>query len=295
MEQLINVFGGKGFIGSRYCELTKHTFAMPQAVFPPPRNVSNLVSNIKYDYSVHTNATEIVYFISTISNYNIHTNPFLDIDTNLTTLIRVLESWRTNAPNATFNFISSWFVYGDVELPAKENSNCDPKGFYSITKRAAEQLLISYCETFGLKYKIMRLANVLGDSDRKASKQKNALQWMINEIIKGNDVNLYDNGDVFRDYIHVDDVVSAINLIIQKGDINEIYNVGNGEKIYIGEVLNTVKVKTGSKSKLIGVESAPFHKIVQSKNMVLDISKIKSMGYKPWFTINQIIYSLIHN
>lgn len=276
MERLINVFGGNGFVGSRYCELTK-----------------NVYKNQREDYETDLDADEIVYFISTISNYNVHTNPYVDIDTNLTTLIKVLESWRLSNPESTFNFISSWFVYGSVDLPVKESSYCEPKGFYSITKRAAEQLLISYCETFGLKYRILRLANVLGKSDNKVSKQKNALQHMINEILEGNDVNVYDAGKVYRDYIHVDDVVQAINLIIEKGNVNEIYNVGNGEQIYIGKVLELVKEKTGSKSNLISIETPDFHKTVQSKNMYMDISKIQKLGYQPHFTMEQIIDSLI--
>ncbi|CAB4133352.1 WcaG Nucleoside-diphosphate-sugar epimerases [uncultured Caudovirales phage] len=293
MEQLINVFGGNGFVGSRYCELTEKKYALPQVVLPPPKHYSNLIKNDRDDYTVKPGTTDIVYFISTISNYNVHTDPFVDIDTNLITLMKVLESWKLSNPEATFNFISSWFVYGDVELPAKEYANCDPKGFYSITKRAAEQLLISYCETFDLKYRIIRLANVLGKSDKKVSKQKNALQWMINEIVQGNDINLYDGGQVYRDYIHVDDVVQSINLIIQNGDVDEIYNVGNGDEIYIGDVLNYVKYKTNSTSNLNNIEAAAFHKIVQSKNMVLDISRIQQLGYKPQFTMEQIIDSLI--
>ena len=276
MEQLINVFGGNGFIGSRYCELT-----------------DKIIKNDRNDYSVNQEVKEIVYFISTISNYNVHTDPFIDIETNLKTLMKVLTSWKFNNPDATFNFISSWFVYGSVDLPVKETSYCDPKGFYSITKRTAEQLVISFCETFNMKYRIIRLANVLGKTDNKISKQKNALQWMINEVVMGNDINVYDGGKVFRDYIHVDDVVSSINLILTKSYTNEIYNVGNGEKIYIGEVLEYVKEKTGSKSKLISIETPDFHKTVQSKNMYMDISKIQKLGYKPKFTMKQIVDSLI--
>ena len=267
----INVLG-KGFVGGRYCELTP-----------------NVIVNDRNDYEVKDD--EVLYFISTIDNYNVHTNPYLDIDTNLTTLIKTLESCRDK--DVTFNFISSWFVYGDVPLPAKEDSYCDPKGFYSITKRAAEQLLISYCETFNLKYRIIRLANVLGKSDHKVSKKKNALQYMINEIKEDHDVNLYDKGNVFRDYIHVDDVVQAINLIIGSGKTNEIYNVGNGEKIYIGDVLHKVKDKTGSKSNLVNIDTVEFHKKVQTKNMVLNISKLKQLGYTPKYSFDDIIDSLI--
>lgn len=267
----INVLG-KGFVGGRYAELTP-----------------NVIVNERIDYEVKTN--EVVYFISTIDNYNVHTNPYLDIETNLATLVEVLESCK--GKNVTFNFISSWFVYGDVPLPAKEDAHCDPKGFYSITKRAAEQLLISYCETFGLKYRIIRLANVLGKSDNKVSKKKNALQYMISQVLNNENINLYDGGSMYRDYIHVDDVVQAINLIIEKGETNDIYNVGNGEKVYIREALEYVKSMVNSTSDFGSIEAVDFHKIVQTKNMVLDISKIKNLGYKPQYTISQILDTLI--
>lgn len=270
---MINVFGGNGFVGSRYCELTPNT-----------------IKNARNDYGAKTD--DIVYFISTVDNYNVHTDPYLDIDTNLTTMIKVLESCKDNK-NVTFNFISSWFVYGAVELPARETALCDPKGFYSITKRTAEQLLVSYCETFGLKYRIIRLANVLGKSDTKVSKKKNALQYLINEVMNNRDISLYDGGVIYRDYIHVDDVVSAINLIIEKGNTNEIYNVGNGVPVYLQDALSYVRVKTKSTSKFNNIETPDFHRTVQAKNMVLDISKIKNLGYTPKYNMEQIIDTLI--
>ena len=70
-----------------------------------------------------------------------------------------------------FNFISSWFVYGDTKLPAKESYQCKPKGFYSITKSTAEQLLISFCNTFKKKYRILRICNVYGLNDKNVSKK----------------------------------------------------------------------------------------------------------------------------
>lgn len=278
MERLINVFGGSGFVGKKYCELTPDI----------------LWVNSRDDYVVKSNNThplDIVYFISTIDNYNVHTNPYIDIDTNLTTMIKVLESCK--GKNVCFNFISSWFVYGDVELPAKEEAHCNPKGFYSITKRTAEQLLISYCETFDIRYRILRLGNVLGDSDNKVSKKKNALQYMINEIVEGRDVSLYDGGMIYRDYIHVEDVVKAINLVLANGEFDTTYNIANGVPVYIRDVMEYTIKKTGSQSKLIDIPTVDFHKIVQTKNMVLDVSKLRSLGYVEQYDIYEIIDSLL--
>jgi len=280
MERLINVFGGSGFVGSRYVELTTN------------ENHDNIIVNDREDYEVKDGVTDVVYFISTIDNYNVHTDLHIDIDTNLTTLMYVLQSLKGKG-DITFNFISSWFVYGDVNLPAKETAYCDPKGFYSITKRCAEQLIISYCETFNIKYRIFRLANVLGKTDGKVSKKKNALQYMINEIVNNRDVNLYDGGNVFRDYIYVDDVVQAINLIIDGGSPNEIYNIGNGQEIYLKDALEYAVTSSGSTAKLNSIEAVDFHKTVQTKNMVLDVSKIIKLGYIPKYNIRQIIDTLI--
>lgn len=273
--ELITVLGGKGFVGGRYCEKTPNT-----------------IQNDKHDYTIYSN--DVVYFISTVDNYNIHTDPYVDIDTNLTTLIKTLETHRReNIGDLTFNFISSWFVYGNVPLPAKEDSYCDPRGFYSITKRTAEQLLISYCETFGIKYRILRLCNVLGSQDAKVSKKKNALQYMINQLKHNEDIKLYDNGNIYRDYLHVDDVVDAINIIIKKGDVNTIYNVGSGVKSFLNEIIFYAHDKLNSESKIESIPPAEFHNIVQTKNMVLDVSKLTDLGFKPKYDTYNIIDTLI--
>lgn len=273
--ELINVFGGSGFVGGRFCELTP-----------------DVIVNERNDYQIKTN--DVLYFISTVDNYNVHDDPFIDIDTNLTTLMKVLDSHkRENIGNLTINFISSWFVYGNVRLPAREDAYCDPKGFYSITKRTAEQLLISYCETFGINYRILRLSNILGLQDKKVSKKKNALQYMINQLKDNQDINLYDGGNAFRDYLYVDDAVDAINLILEKGEKNTIYNVGSGVPTYISKAIEYAKQQLNSQSNIGTIPPAEFHNIVQTKNMVLDITKLERLGFKPKYNSYDIINTLI--
>ena len=198
----LTVFGGKGYIGSRYVDL-----------------YSDCVVKDRNDYAPDSN--NILYFISTIDNYNVFTDLHLDVETNLNTLINVLENVK-DKESTVFNFISSWFVYGNTDFPATETSYCDPKGFYSITKRAAEQLLISYCETFGMKYRILRLSNVVGGNDTKVSRKKNAFEYMLRQVKNNEELKLYEGGEVYRDFIHVDDCVNAINTVITNGELNTI-------------------------------------------------------------------------
>ena len=137
------------------------------------------------------------------------------------------------------------------------------------------------------------MTNVLGESDKKVSKKKNALQYMINELKAGRTVSLYDGGEAYRDYIYVDDAVRAINLVLQKGNVNEIYNIGNGVPVRLVDAITYAATKLSSSSNVETTETAAFHKVVQTTNMVLDITKIKNLGYVQTKSIYDIIDNLI--
>ena len=272
MNDKISIFGGTGFIGSRFCEMYK------DKIYIEPKE-----SNIpKYD--------DVLYLISTVDNYNIHTNVHIDIDTNLTKLMNVLPNVK-----GTFSYISSWFVYGqNHEIPFREDfSHCNPTGFYSITKRCAEQMLICYCNTFNVNYRIFRLANVVGEGDKKISKKKNALQYLIREIVNNRDIELYYGGEVLRDYIYVDDVCSAINLCLNKSQINQIYNIGSGIPLRFLDIINKTIEITGSKSKIIHIRPTNFHNIVQVRHSYLDTTKINNLGFNAQYSIDTIIKKLV--
>lgn len=272
----VNVFGGAGFIGKRFCEL-----------YP------DVVINNREDYGIKTN--EALYFISTIDNYNIHKDLFIDIDTNLNTLMRVLSTVDRNNKSFVFNFVSSWFVYGKNEnTPFKESDlQCNPTGFYSITKRCAEQMLISFCETFDIKYRIFRLANVLGEGDNKISKKKNALQYLIKEIVHNRDVELYYGGNVLRDYIYVDDVCNAIKFSMDNGPVNQIINVGSGKPYLFLNIIKKAIEISGSTSKIIDIYPTHFHNVVQVKDSYLDTTKLKNIGYQCQYDIDTIVHKLV--
>jgi len=270
---MVNIFGA-GFVGSTYHKL-----------YPG-------VINNRSDFIPQGN--NILYMISTIHNYHIFEDTNIDINTNLTLLIKTLDNAKKKfGSDFIFNFVSSWFVYGNTEIPVKETSICRPKGFYSITKKAAEDLLISYCETFNINYRIFRLANVIGAEDKKVSHQKNALQYLINKLKQHEDINLYNGGDFYRDYIDVQDVAHALNLLLTKSSLNEIYNISNGKALLYKDLIDYVVKITQSKSNINNIEPSTFHKIVQVKSMVIDNTKLVSLGYSPTRTIFETMDTLI--
>lgn len=254
----IDVFGGTGFIGSRFCQL--YNDATPHAR--------------EHDTPVES---DVLYLISTTDNYNVLNNPHVDIDTNLNKLMSVL--WNCRGTDVVFNFVSSWFVYGDCPLPARETYQCNPKGFYSITKKCAEDLLISFCNTYKINYRIFRLANVYGPGDKGVGKKKNALQYLIDEIKANRDVGLYHGGEFLRDYIHVDDVCKAMRCCMEKGPLNEVINVGSGWGWKFRTLMDHVAEKVGYTGTMKTVEPTEFHKIVQVRDFYMDTRKMNRIGY----------------
>lgn len=259
---MLNLFG-HGFIGSHYAKK-----------YP-------CIVNQKNDLEPKTN--QILYTISTVDNHTFKVNPYVDIETNLTTLIRVLEKCKNNS--TIFNFVSSWYVYGS-NVFADEESVCDPKGFYSVTKRAAEQLLIEYCKEFDIQYRILRLGNVLGLGDTKASEKKNVLSYLIKKI-KNNEEIVLQNGGLFsRNYIHVNDVCSAINLILSDGKLNTIYNIG----------AHTAQFKTVIQYVVDKTKSRSFVKTTQGSHVIsfgMNCFKLNNLGFWAKYSLYDILDELI--
>ena len=276
-DSALTILGGRGFVLGEYVKQ-----------FYDP-SIGNIVSvNDRPDYKVYS--PSVLYGISTLHNFHVtQGNPHIDIDTNLSTLVHVLENWRIwcleNKQVGVFNFLSSWFVYRGGEN-VDELSPCEPEGFYSITKHTAEQLLVSYCNTYGLKYRILRLGNVIGATDTKVSEHKNVLQYLIQKLIRNEDITLSGKGNFYRDYIHVEDCARAIEFVLAKGDVNTVYNVGNGKSWSCRNVLEYAKRRLGSTSK-IDLSLQPV------KSLYMNTRKLRELGYRPSYIGVEMYDSII--
>ena len=255
----ISIFGGTGYIGSKFREIypEKSILISRESRSPETKN--------------------ILYLISTTTNQNIFKDLHVDINTNLNLLVDVLSNCKKH--DVIFNFVSSCFVYGNDVIGAKESDCRNPTGFYSITKSCAEQMVISFCNTFNVKYRIFRIGNVYG-LDPTVGPGKNVLGYMIGLLKNDSDVKLYEGGNFLKDYIFVDDVCKAMDLLMSMGETNQIYNIASGHSRSFRDVILSAKNIVGSKSKVIDIEIPKEQKYLQIKNMTLNIDKINSLGFK---------------
>ena len=274
MVKQISLYGSTGFIGSNFGKLE-----------------SLKIDNVDRD-NPNPQFQDVLYTIGTIDNNNIFENPKLDIETNLIKLIEDLEILRKKFGTFTFNYLSSRAVYGDTQpLPFTVSNNCNPKSFYSISKFAAEKFLTSYCSTYKINYRILRLSNIYGVSDKGISAKKNALQFLINQIKLNERIELYEGGNFLRDYLDVRDAVTAINLILNNGELNKIYNVGSGKPRLFIDIMMKAKEIFNSTSEFTHIQTPEFHRKVQVKDAYLDISDLSDLGFVPKY---DIIYEIVN-
>jgi len=281
-QNKVSIYGGHGFVLGEFCRQFPDI-----SVRVPKEQLEPITPNI-------------LYGISTTDNYNVFENPTLDIETNLIHLMEVLDACHKKYGNKfEFTFISSWIVYGKPEFPMVENfpiheeAPCHPTGFYSITKYAAEMLLQSYCDTFQIKYRILRLANVLGHRDKGVSKKKNALQYLIDKLAHNEDIELYDGGKFYRDYIDVRDCARAIRLVMESGT-EKIYNISNGASHLFKDLIDHVVKYSGTRGNVWEMVHKPeFHSVVQSKDVFLSNEKLKGLGYSPKYTIQETLEEIV--
>jgi nucleoside-diphosphate-sugar epimerase len=274
INDTVSVFGASGFVGSNFTQQENCYIQSREDLVPETNN--------------------ILWLISTLSNYNVFDDLLIDINTNQILLMKMLGNAREKfGEDFCVNYVSTWFIYGLGETnPVKETSPCNPSGFYSITKYAAEQLLKSYCATFGIKYRILRLANVIGRGDNGTSYKKKAVQFMISELMKGNKVKLYREVSI-RDFIDIRDCVRAIKLVIDIGEYNATYNIGNGEPISVNDLIYKARefCQTG---EIYEVPAPSFHQKVQTREFWMDNSKLKSLGYRKKYSYEDTLIWMIN-
>ena len=220
-------------------------------------------------------------------------NTMIDIEMNCVNSIKLLDSLKNHNPQCKVLYSSTFNVNGQPDkLPVDPNSPCKPLSLYGATKLTAEHFCHIYNNIFDMKAIVIRFTNIFGVRELSASAQKGRFNYMISQAVKGYDLNLYNNGDFFRDFLYVTDAARACLTIAEKGSKDQIYYVGRGEFIKFKELVDLIVRHTGV--SINHVETPDFHNRVGIQDFVCDNTPLKLLGWTPEVSIEEGIKKTIN-
>ena len=192
-------------------------------------------------------------------------NPYAYVESNINGFLNVLEGCRYNNIKHLV-YASSSSVYGlNAKVPFSEkDSIAHPVSLYAATKKSNELLAYSYGKLYGIPVTGLRFFTVYGPMGRPDM----AYFGFTNKMVNGEKIQIYNHGDMYRDFTYIDDIVNGVYRVMGKApqeDENgvkyKIYNIGNNQPeslMYFVETLETCLQKAGVISKPAEKEFLPM-------------------------------------
>lgn len=290
------VLGGLGFIGTHLvkalldlgfkvrCFERPHTNSVMADFFQHPN-----FELFEGDFASETDVAEAIkncdfcyHLVSTTLPKSSNLDPVFDIESNLIGTIRLLQHAVDNGVQKVIFISSGGTVYGTpMELPILENHPTDPTCSYGITKLAIEKYFALFHHLHGLDYTVLRLANPYGEGQRIHS-QQGAIAVFLGKILRGETIEIWGDGTVVRDYIHVSDVVESLLLSLAASNGNHLFNIGSGIGNSLNEIISTIERVTNCRAIVNYSDSRDFDIPVN----ILNINKAKNLsGWSPKVTL----------
>lgn len=171
-------------------------------------------------------------------------NPIYDLQTNVQSTLMLL-GYAKDTGCKQFIFASSMSTYGDHENPlVSEDTLTVPKSFYAVGKLASENYMRIYSSMYGIKCTALRFFNVFGVGQNMDNlKQGMASIYLALALKDDHKITVKGSKDRFRDFVYVDDVVSAVLKSLDRttGQLYDVYNVSNKRKIHVYEIIDLIE------------------------------------------------------
>jgi UDP-glucuronate 4-epimerase len=208
-------------------------------------------------------------------------NPFIYAETNYVGTLNLFELAKRYKINHIIHASTS-SIYGlNEDMPFTEDQRVDtPISIYSATKRGCELLAHSYNHLFGLNITCLRFFTVYGPFGRPDM----ALFKFTKNILDDKPIDVYNNGDMTRDFTYVKDIVEGFFLALEKPMGYCIINIGNGNPTKLMDYVKFVEENLGKKAKINFMGMQPG----DVKETSADISKAKELlGYEPKVNVEE--------
>ena len=298
----IAIIGGSGFIGSyTLLELSRHHNDVTIIDIRHPKK--SFITHLDFNYiecdicdrdkikSIITqNDYDVVYHLAgVIRADDCRKRPVRSCDVNLTGLINVLEACR-NTNIKRFIFSSTTHIYSrcnDKNVVYENDTLTHNLHLYPGNKLCAESIIMSYHMLYDLPYTILRYSVAVGPYGHR----DNVLSNFITKSLKHEDITIYNNGQIYRDFMYVEDHARGNALAINSSAENEIINLST-KSIRLLDVAESVVKRTNSNSKIITTE---YNRVGDHDQIpVVSNSKaFKLLQWTPKYNIDHVIEQCI--
>jgi len=298
MAKRVLVTGGAGFIGSNLADelirrgykvtiLDNLSTGLKENINKKAKFIKGDVKNPNGLKKVFRDKINVIFHIagcaSTIKSFD---NPAKDLMTNVLGTVNIINAAvKYRVPRLLY--ASSMTSYGVPEkLPVKETQGTRPIAYYGITKYAGERYIMATGLRTDMPVKIettaFRMFNVYGRRQSLTNPYQGVVSIFIGNVLRGEQVTIFGDGEQSRDYVHIKDVANAwIGAIDNKKAFGEVFNLGSGMRISVNALVDTILKSFGKNRKeykIIYKEARPG----DQRHMQADIGKAKKfLNWKP--------------
>ena len=293
------VTGGAGFIGSnlvnRLIEKGIEVVVLDNLSTGKEENINPKAKFIQCDISkssifdlmYNMKGADVVFHLAALARVQPSIEdpiPFNEV--NITgTLNILLAAHKTGIKRVIYSASSS--AYGNTDiLPTPEDAPTNPLSPYGLQKYVGEQYCKMFSEVYGLDTVSLRYFNVYGEQMNFGGAYKTVIAVFIEQMQKGEKLNIVNEGNQRRDFTYVGDVCNANILAATTSNKfnGEVFNVGNGDNFSVNEVAD-----------MFGGEKKYGEKRIEPFETLADNQKIKSFGWKPTGNLSEWIKNYIKN
>jgi nucleoside-diphosphate-sugar epimerase len=204
-------------------------------------------------------------------------DPWKDLDVNCRGNLVLLEALRAANRDAKLVFVGSRLQYGrQGAQPVDEDRRPDPLCLHAIHKLTVEKYLRLYRRLFGLRYTVARVTNPYGPGQPEGRTAFGVVNRLIQLALAGETLPIYGDGTQRRDYIHVDDVVSALIRLSESPSSDGVaFNVGSGVGTRMIDMVAAIIDMAGGGC----VEHIPWPELaglIETGDFVADVSRLRA-------------------
>ena len=295
------ITGGLGFIGSnlarRLADAGARLILVDSLIPDYGGNLFNLdgyadrvtvnIADVRDEYSMDylVQGQDLLFNLAgQTSHLDSMRDPYTDLEINVRSQLSILEACRKKNPCIKIVYASTRQFYGKPDyLPVDERHLLHPTDVNGINKMAGEWYHIVYNNVYGIRTTSLRLTNTYGPRMRVKDARQTFLGIWLKQVLSGEPILVYGDGQQLRDFNYVDDVIEALLMAALEARVDgQVYNLGSAELPISLNDLAQLVIEINAAGEYRRIPFPPDRKSIDIGDYYADFSKIRrELGWTP--------------